>query len=266
MLDTTRTCWIFFVALLLAAPTFGATEPTSEQIYEAARLGHLDQAEQMIDQVLRDHPKSARAHYVAAEVYAKEGRVSVARKELGSAENLAPGLPFAKSDSVAALQRELARGEARAPAAAYWQARSAVPWGMIVMVLGGVALLWLYFRRRNLPSPSSYPSAAPVGAGMPGSTGVITGAPNISPGIGSGIAGGLASGLAVGAGVVAGEEIARHFLDSGSNEGNVRPPSERGEYSGNSDLGGADFGLSDGSSWDDDSSSADTDLGGNDWT
>jgi len=60
-------------ALTLAATTGApaladpATDPTVHQIYEAAQAGHFDQAQQMLDQVLRDHPKSGKAHYVVAE-------------------------------------------------------------------------------------------------------------------------------------------------------------------------------------------------------
>ena len=49
----------------------------------------------MMDQVLRHPPNSATAHFVMAELLAKEGRVSNARSELATAERLAPGLPFA---------------------------------------------------------------------------------------------------------------------------------------------------------------------------
>ena len=40
----------------------------------------------MMDQVLRDPPNSAMAHFVMAELLAKEGRVSNARFELATAE------------------------------------------------------------------------------------------------------------------------------------------------------------------------------------
>jgi hypothetical protein len=84
--------------------------------------------------------------------------------------------------------------------------------------------------------------------------------------MGSGIAGGLASGLAVGAGVVAGEELARHFLDR---DGNPVPAPSGNEYPSNpnADLGGNDFGLNDGNSWDDGGSGGDSGGGGgDDWT
>ncbi len=48
----------------------------------------------MISQVLADHPSSARAHYVQAELYAREGKVALARSELSAAEELKPDYPL----------------------------------------------------------------------------------------------------------------------------------------------------------------------------
>lgn len=250
------------VAVFLASRAFAAGEPTSEQIYQAAQSGRLQQAEQMIGQVLQNHPKSGKAHYVAAEVYAKEGRTSAARRELNTAQELAPGLPFAKPASIAALQNELADATSSSFLATptHSQARSIAPWGMLVLLAGGLALLWFLVRpRAPVPVYSNGPFSTPGGASIGGTT-VLGGTPG--GGIGSGIAGGLASGLAVGAGVVAGEELARHFLDSDRDEhvmsGTVREPVESIE---NGAMGGDDFGLNDGSSWDDTSGG-----GGEDWS
>jgi uncharacterized protein len=44
-----------------------AAEPM-HQIYEAATTGHLDKAQEMISEVLANHPKSAKAHWVQAQV------------------------------------------------------------------------------------------------------------------------------------------------------------------------------------------------------
>src|SRR3977135_3465538 len=77
----------------LGSPSFAqAADPTMKQVYEAAAAGHLDQAQQMITQVLAHYPNSAKAHYVQAELYAKEGKTSLARAELGSADRINPGL------------------------------------------------------------------------------------------------------------------------------------------------------------------------------
>jgi hypothetical protein len=74
--------------------SFGAAqpEPTMKQIYEAATTGHLDKAQEMIGEVLANHPGSAKAHWVQAEVFAKAGKKDFARSEVLETERLNPGL------------------------------------------------------------------------------------------------------------------------------------------------------------------------------
>src|SRR2546421_5480945 len=88
-------------AFALALFAFGAaaqdtrassSEPTLAQIYQAANSGNFDRADTMINEVLKQHPNSARAHYVKAELSAREGKADVARQELAAAEKIAPGL------------------------------------------------------------------------------------------------------------------------------------------------------------------------------
>jgi len=92
---------------LAGAPALADADPTVDQIYQAARAGHLDQAQQMMDQVLRDHPTSSKAHYVQAELYAREGNPGLARSELQRAEQLDPGLTKENPQSVQELKAEL---------------------------------------------------------------------------------------------------------------------------------------------------------------
>src|ERR1700694_4808446 len=206
-------------AATMSLPAFADADPTMDQIYSAAAGGHLDQAQQMISKVLADHPTSAKAHYVQAELYAKEGKTALARSELGAAEQLKPGLPFANPRSVQELKAQLGLGGGAmsptvirsVPAAPHF------PWGTVLILAAVVGVLLLVFRRRNT-YVQQYPVGGP-GPGMGGAPGTYGPGGGYGPapmgggGIGSGIAGGLASGLAVGAGVVAGEELAHHFLD-----------------------------------------------------
>jgi hypothetical protein len=263
--------------ILAAALSLGAMsaladgDPTMSQIYAAAEGGHLDQAQQMITQVLADHPNSPKAHYVQAELYAKEGKTTEARAELGTAERLNPGLTDFKPRSVEELKGQLGLTSARplqAQRVTAFPARSepGIPWGKLLIAVGVIALLFMLFRRR--PTYNQYPAAgAGPGYGPPGAgygPGYGPG-PMGGGGVGSGIAGGLASGLAVGAGVVAGEEIAHHFLDGGRRDGGVIPPADASEpgNSSNSDMGGSDFGSNDSGSWDDGGGSG---GGGDDWS
>lgn len=242
-------------------------DPTMHQIYQAAEAGHLDQAQQMMDQVLRDHPRSGKAHYVQAELYAKEGKTSLARSELAQAEQFDPGLTHENPASVRALRAQLGLAPSlgmRSAAGAESPVAAHFPW-LTVLILGtAIGGLWLLFRRRSANTPG-YPSSAGVPTG-PAVSGYGT-APGPGPGggLGSGIVGGLASGLAVGAGVVAGEELARHFLDGGRGDGaDILPQAHAAEAArseDNADLGGSDFGVNDNSGWDD---AGDT-GGGDDW-
>jgi clan AA aspartic protease (TIGR02281 family) len=89
------------------AAAAAALEPTMHQIYEAATTGHLDQAQEMITQVLANHPKSAKAHWVQAEVYAKANKTNMARSEVLEAERLNPGLTEISAKAVRQLKTEL---------------------------------------------------------------------------------------------------------------------------------------------------------------
>jgi hypothetical protein len=280
--------WVLTAALLAwgAGSALAQGEPTIDQIYQAASGGRLSEARSMVDQVVTNHPKSAKAHYVKAEVAARQHEAATAREELAAAERIAPGLPFARPESVQALRTQIdnlssARAPARAPAmgaaTAPAPAPSApgLPWGKIVIglavALGIVALL-----RRRMPAPTTYGSAPGANAGVPGANpgGYAPGAygpgnygpggygpgmqpppgtgpypygpPAAPPSMGSTLGRGLAAGLAVGAGAVAAQEIGRRMFD---HRGNPIAP----------DANAANLGLGDASAMDN------VDLGGNDF-
>ena len=56
---------------------------------------------------IRIHPQCPRAHLAYAQLLAGLGRDSEARRELGEAERLEPGLPFAPPATVDELARKL---------------------------------------------------------------------------------------------------------------------------------------------------------------
>ena len=253
-------------------------DPSVQQIYDAARSGHLDQAQQMMNQVLRDHPDSSRAHYVQSELYAREGNIGLARSELTRAEQLDPGLTKEKPSSVQELKAQLGLvrrnegssfgGVTTAPSTPHF------PWGTVVILALVVGVFWMLFRRRS--SYAQYPAAGgapgaygPGGYAGPGPGYAGPGGGVAGGGLGSNIAGGLAGGLAAGAGIVAGEELAHHFLDGDRHQ--VLPPSGDDVSGGNpnADMGGSDFGVNEPGSWDDSSGGGGGDLGGgggDDWT
>src|SRR5476649_134942 len=76
-------------AVAMAAPVFAAgADPTMHEVYLAAEAGKFTEAQAMMDQVLRDHPNSGKAHFVEAELLAKQGKIAAAEAEL----NKSPGL------------------------------------------------------------------------------------------------------------------------------------------------------------------------------
>ena len=161
--------WLSVVALLgfgLSAMAQSA-EPTLNQIYEAAQAGRLEQAQVMMQQVLVAHPGSAKAHFVQAELAAKQGQLSRARDSLATAEKLTPGLAFAKPEAVQKLRAQLAgkpgaatstnaptRAVAMSPAPA--APASSFPWG-VALLLGGAAIgLGIFMMRKKQVQPSAY--------------------------------------------------------------------------------------------------------------
>ena len=258
--------WLWVAGLLfvgLQGMPAGAAEnlPTIHQVYQAADSGRLDDAQLMMERVLRAHPDSAKAHYVEAELLARMDRPSLADKELKTAERLEPGLAFAKPQSLVELRQQIAResslisaGLARTPAKPV-----GFPWGMVLLGLGVLAVVVLLVRSLFTRNQAVYYPAADNGgyAAYPVNNPVMSPGGN---GLGGGIVGGLATGVAVGAGMVAGEMLAHKLLDGNSPAGQVdasngSAPSSWGDDAADGatgyDMGGDDFGLTDTSGWDD---------------
>jgi hypothetical protein len=272
------------VALMLLAsvgislPTFAA-EPSLHEVYQAADASKLEDAQRMMKEILQAHPNSGKAHYVEAELLAKQGQLKQAANELAAAEKLAPGLPFANAQSAASL-REAINHHATSTVVPVQHAptvqpthQSSFPWEMLFIGLGVIAfIVWAtrFMASRNAQSGTgimqpgvggyrpAYPSGSPQAYGGQGA------APGAGSGLGSQVLGGLATGAAVGAGVVAGEALMHHFMD-----GHKTEPSSDQRFSSfdsiqslpstpQNNMGGNDFGISDSSSWDDSSSSGDS--------
>lgn len=265
-------------------------EPTMAQIYTEAQAGRLEQAQVMVQQVLVAHPNSAKAFFVQAELYARQGNLARAREALAQAERIAPGLPFANAQSVQALRNQLSAHAAPAtristgsPSPAAGMTGGALPsWGMPVLLLGGVLLVGYWVFRRRPPGLASAPAGyggtmggglsgpqtfgQPVPAGY-GPAGYGPGGVPMQDSLGSRIMGGVATGLAVGAGVMAAEAIGRKLMGSGEHDayrsgasGSAADNSYQPFTDANTDLGGQNFGIQD-TSWDDGGSAA----GGGDW-
>ncbi len=295
--------WLTIAALVTSGIAMAqSTEPSLNQVYEAARAGKLEQAQVMMQQVLVAHPNSAKAHFVQAELSAGLGHLPRAKEEFALAEKLAPGLPFAKPEAVQKLRAQLsstaATGTAVTPAAvqapvamakAHEPAGSSFPWGIALAVGGGLIALGIYvLGKKSTPAPTM---AGPIGSGLSGpqtfgagpaygqqpyaqpspygQPGAYGQAPAGS-GIGGRVMGGLATGLAVGAGVMAAQAIGKSLLGDDNHPAHPNAATDNGyqpiaSNGSNADFGGDNFGVNDGGSWDDGGGSFASNDGGGDW-
>ena len=283
---------LFAISIVFAANSFAA-DANIDQVYQAAKAGNLDQAQAMMQQVLADHPNSAKAHFVEAELLAKMGRFESEQAELNNADRLAPGLPFAKAESVEKLRKLIALSKknpalanaanSASPAANYvgnngvqqaapQAASRGFPWWILFVFAALIGFIVLAVKTMN--SRAQQPIymqnggagagyAAGYGAGMPMQPNMGGGMMGgVGGGMGSGILGTLATGAALGAGLAAGEELVHHFTDGDRHNNNYVPPQED-QYVQPNDMGGNDFGIADSSSWD---SGGGGDFGGGgDW-
>ena len=251
-----RTCLGLIILIVAAQPLFAQSDPSIEQVYREAHAGHLERAQDMMQQVLRDHPNSAKAHYVMAELYAARGQRGPGAEHLRRAQQLDPGLPFARPAAVQKLERELQQPQARL--AFTGEARStAATWGIAGFVVALAVIIFLLRRRPPPPSgvaPIASPFPPPGSFASPTQPQAPTmdAAPTRS-GLGSAVAGGLAAG----AGIVAGEALASRLL--GTNERPAAEPQIQPPAPADDDLGGDDFGLRDPDSWGDGNTDDDDD-------
>src|SRR5690242_12290460 len=166
------TSWLAALLVMTCALPALAADPSPAQVYQAARNGNLAAAQQMIAQVLRDHPQSGQAHYVAAEIDARAGNYGLARQELKTAQSLEPGLPFANPRSVRELQMQLGETPAAGFAQQPVRERHSSRLGLFLILIGAAVVIWLVLRRRAAAMgypryPGQYPGSVPPG-GPPG--------------------------------------------------------------------------------------------------
>lgn len=282
---------LMVVSLMGAGVAMAQAEPTMTQIYATAQAGKLDDAQLMVQQVLIAHPKSAKAFFVQAELSARQGKLDRARESLATAEQISPGLPFAKPEALQALRAELsAKVQSRSitrPSVSYAAPQAPAPassaWVLPLVLAGGVIVAGYFIFRRRAPQAVVQQPVygdqgglnGPQNFGMSGATmpaqpgypqpGYPQGYPqSAGTGLGGRIMGGVATGLAVGVGVMAAEAIGRNLMGGHSSATPQADPLDNSRFeplAQNTDMGGANFGISD-TSWDDAGSG---DAGGGDW-
>jgi tetratricopeptide (TPR) repeat protein len=251
-----------FASVVLLTSNLAFAEASLPEVSQAIQSGQLAKADAMMKEVLQNHPNSAKAHYIAAELYIKEGKLDAARNAFAKAESLAPGLPFAQAESVQKLQVQLSNSSGNSVASASSIFSNPLFWGLIAILVVGIIIV---MRRRKAEAVQVYnaPTANGPYSGAPGTPGAPGGYPPGAPaaGAGSGLMGSLATGAALGAGMVAGQALASHLMGDGNraNPGNVNNDFNQ---VGGPAQDAPNFGVRDGSSWDDGGGSSWDDGGG----
>lgn len=203
--------WLTALLLLLVSGAALAADGPKE-VEAALKQGNYTLAEQELRQAIVEHPQSAKAHYLLAQVLAHQGNIGDAQQEATQAKQLDPKLGFTNPARFERFQSEL--NQALAPASAHAtvstrqqaapavaepveprsQGGSILPWvfGAIIVVL----LIGWFRRRQQSPVPNQ-------GYGAPGAQNPYGNGPYPpnypqSPGVGSGIGGSILGGLAGG--------------------------------------------------------------------
>lgn len=268
------------LALLLLAPSIHAANSPKDVQALIAR-GDYSGAEAMLRQAVAEHPQSAKAHYVLAEVLAHEGNIGDAKSEAAKAATLDPGTHFTDPAKFQAFRRKL--DAALAPSSGLRAATSGLDGGgqapergrsggshlLNILAIGaGIALLvflWMRRRRAEVPpvgyAPVPPPEGMPPYGSYPGAT--YGTPPQPHSGVGTAVAAGLGG---VAAGMLLDEALrGRHdedgFRDGGTVIREDRDPSAQAYEDlrdepidmGNNDSSWDDTG-SDGGTFDDDDS------------
>jgi len=248
---------ILLILIFSTVALFANGLPDIHQVYRTVEAGNINQAHRMIEEVLRVHPNSAKAHYIDAQILVRQGDRVRANEELQRAESLAPNLPFVKPYDVTRLKQEISSARGGYQIAEPLHKQSSFPWGTLIIFIIAIAILFMVFKafsaRRNNnqrginPNNPAHPYSGQQGYGN-----------TSGGGFGSGIFGGLMSGLAAGTGFAAGESLFNHFSSDERSEDISNQNSDNDFTSQSSFSDDNDFGISDDASWDD---VGDSDMG-----
>ena len=245
-----------FASAVLLTSNLVLAEATLPQVSQAIQSGQLAKADAMMKEVLQNHPNSAKAHYIAAELYIREGKLDAARNAFAQAESLAPGLPFVQAESVQKLQAQLANSSGNSNVDTSSIFSNPIFWGLIAILVVGIIIV---MRRRKAEAVQVYNAPSAGYPGTPGGPAGYPGAP-AAGGMGSGLMGSLATGAALGAGMYAGQALASNLMGGHDNShSNANPNMNQVGGPASTDP---NFGVNDASSWDDGGGSSWDDGGG----
>jgi hypothetical protein len=200
------------LALASSGAAFAGDSP--QEVQAALQHGNYSLAEQEMRQAISEHPQSAKAHYVLAQVLAHEGNIGDAAKEANQAQQLDPRLGFTDPARFERFQAEL--HQALAPVQAHGAVVQQIThpmlqvehrhFHMLWLILGLLVIVGLFMVfRRNGRDAAGYDQRgyAPPQTGAPNGYGPAyppqaPAYPQQPPAAGSGLGGAFVGGLAGG--------------------------------------------------------------------
>jgi tetratricopeptide (TPR) repeat protein len=159
------------IAVLALMSSLALALPAPKDIEAAVNAGQLTRAEEMLKEVIREKPASAKAHYELGQVLARAGRNFEAREALQKAQSLDPTLKFARDPAhFNEILNRIPGGNASLPggtgavlsspradvavqaAPAREPASPSIPWGYVLVGGGALLAVWMIMRRRAAPA------------------------------------------------------------------------------------------------------------------
>jgi microcystin-dependent protein len=258
-----------------------------QQIQSAVQHGDYASAETLIEKVLQEHPSSAKAHYIHAEILAHTHHLAQAQQEAVTAKNLDQQITFTSPEKFGQFEAYLNTAiHQQTHATAQTQSTQVVPAqpqpvpdhgtsimpaliGALVFAVLAVLIARMFSRRPTVISNGpSYGNGIPNGYGTPpNGTGNTT---IINNGTGSGIGGNVAAGLG---GLAAGMMLERALDSRGEvvrevpvNESPYPPADASVPNYAEQQLDDMPFDMGNGGGWDDGGSQSDNfDSGSGGW-
>jgi hypothetical protein len=92
--------------------------PTVADVQAEVQRGNFTQAQSMMREVVQARPKSAKAHYIYAEILARNGKFDDASREAAQARQLDPAIKFTQAEKFRSFEQAVNRAKQRADASA----------------------------------------------------------------------------------------------------------------------------------------------------
>lgn len=249
--------FLLLCAALFAALWMGAAQalPTVADVQAATQRGDYAGAEKQMREVVAARPDSARAHYVLAEILARQRKFDEAARQAQSARALDPAIKFTDAAGFEAFERLLQREQAAAaspvarpavvgagpaarPSPVEGTAGAGVPvWLLVAGAVVFIALAAGWMRRRTA---EQVPPAMAGGYGAAPGYGPQGYGPGVPPATGGG-SGLMGVGLAAAGGVAAGM-LAEKLLHEGHDDRVRQAPADAGSPAGGLIPGSFDAG------------------------